>query len=1666
MRVESMLFNLNIVKRFDCPKFETLENRELYSAVPVITEFMAKNASILEDVDGESSDWIEIFNPTGSVIDLDGYYLTDDVDNKTMWQFPSTILSPGEYMVVFASDKDRAVSGSELHTNFKLSKVIEYLALYGPDGITVQSAYDNIRGPQVEDISYGLSEITIGETITLIDDGDTAQFHVPSNSQLGKTWINSGFDDSVWIQGETGIGYERGAYYDSYLGSQETGDNVGGVYIRQSFDIVDVESISGLELQMRYDDGFVAYLNGVPVLDVNTQDGFDSVFNSLAMFYHDDLLATQFSSFNLKNFRHLLVAGENVLAIHGMNTDAGSSDLLFTPKLQAMMSAHLGTSMGFMTEPTPNAINITSGPGIYDLTENPPQPGEDESLEITVNITANGNDISNVKLYYRIGYGSVVTLDMLFDGALEGGLVGGVYQAVIPSSAYGAGDMVRWYVTSEDLAGNVSRGPFYNDSLGTNQSAEYFGTVVQGSVSLASIPMFQWFAQSESAAHSRSGTRASVYYNGRFYDNIFVRQRGGFSNSAVSQKFDFNKGEKLYINEKIGWVDQINMNGNGVDASYVKQQLAFEFNNDAGALAPESFNMHMLANGQYDRIGIFVENVDEHFMERNGFDKGGDIYKFVQKGSINIDRPSLRFDGGDGIERKTGDEFDMSNMIYLTDGLALESLSDRMDFIFDNLNIANLINLVAIRVIVDDIDDMSKNFYMYHDVNHSGEWHMVPWDKDYTFGNPADAGVNYGHLFLGDKAHRKPNMDQWGMMFEVLFNTPETREMFLRRLRTLMDQFLTTSPGYFEDRVDEIFGQMYSLLGPSLSAKNNLLNYFTNRRYGAGIGLFNVYSNPRRTDGAVIPSKQLSEVDLTIGTIEYNPVSTNQDEEYVQILNNGNVAVDISGWKVSGGISYVFPSGTVVLPGKAMYITPKAEAFRARATGPSGGQQLYVQGGYSGHLSNFGETITIHNANDVLVMEKCYTGEPSAAQLNLRITEVNYNPVDASASEIAAGFTDVKLFEYVELMNKSEAEAIDLSGVKLSDSSGVIFTFAANVMLEPMQRILIVMNEDAFTMRYGAGIHIAGEFNVGVKLSDSGEEIKLDDASNSTIVAFDYKDGENDSWPSRADGKGSSLQIVDMDGDYSSSDNWQSSRTYLGTPGRGRAVDIVPIVINEVLTHTDSPREDQIELYNPSQLSVDVSGWYLTDSNNNYLAYRIPEGSVLAANGYLVIDESEFNLNNVISDYNLNAQGFGLSGSHGDELWLVSDDGFEGSLIFVDHVEFGAAFNIASPSGDGTTQGRLSGVDTGERLVHLETDTIGFENSSYKVSDVIISEVMYQPISNEVNLEYIEIYNQSDVAVNLGGWRIGNGVSFEFLSTTILEVDGVLLLVAFDTSDTLLLAAFMSEYNVNESVMVLGPFTGALNNGGERIELMRPDSPPSDEPLFTPYIVVDDVRYNDLSPWPLTAAGAGYSLSREYSNSYGDVSVSWLGLLPTAGVKNTTVYSWVPGDINYDGVVDGTDLALVNFFFGTSYSLEDLFNVRNDFMESTSIFFGQTKIGTKVIMNDQSSAAAPLTTDIQKSLSLGLYKMNVPVKMELLRRNSVYEENISGLISSEVFGCWDRNLMNVIVRFGEMDVCCVETGPVFDIKSSENLGKQYHIREDERKGLYEIFELDEKWLIV
>ena len=176
--------------------FERLEPRLVLDGFSlVINEFVASNGSSLLDENGQSPDWIEIYNASDATIDLDGWHLTDDDDQLTKWAFPAMDLTAGNYLTVFASGDDLRDPAGELHTNFQLDRDGEYLALVEPDGQTIAHEYAPEYPKQFDDISYGLGRDAANFAVS---GGGGLKYLVPQDASLGDGWTDPAFDDSAW----------------------------------------------------------------------------------------------------------------------------------------------------------------------------------------------------------------------------------------------------------------------------------------------------------------------------------------------------------------------------------------------------------------------------------------------------------------------------------------------------------------------------------------------------------------------------------------------------------------------------------------------------------------------------------------------------------------------------------------------------------------------------------------------------------------------------------------------------------------------------------------------------------------------------------------------------------------------------------------------------------------------------------------------------------------------------------------------------------------------------------------------------------------------------------------------------------------------------------------------------------------------------------------------------------------------------------------------------------------------------------------------------------------------------------------------------------------------------------------------------------------------------
>ena len=335
-----------------------------------ITEFVADNDGSYLDSDDEASDWIELSNAGASAVSTDGLYLTDNASDLTQWMLPDVTIPAGGYLVIFASGKDRKDPQGDLHTNFSLSARGEYLALIDTDGITPLSQFAPEFPKQFFGMAYGTGTNSVTESKTLVPWPATGTWTVPP-ADLEDSWRLTGFDDSGWNSAQTGIGY--GYRFPNFIGAG--GDTIlemrgiaASAYLRIPFEVDNPAEVVEMTLELFYEDGFAAYLNGALVASANlpTPLAFDSISTERREIREGDAM----ESFPL-DFAGKLRSGENILAFQMLNDSTGSSDVLLIPKLTAeTRDLSGGVIVGYLVAPTPGAPNagIESSGYVRDTT--------------------------------------------------------------------------------------------------------------------------------------------------------------------------------------------------------------------------------------------------------------------------------------------------------------------------------------------------------------------------------------------------------------------------------------------------------------------------------------------------------------------------------------------------------------------------------------------------------------------------------------------------------------------------------------------------------------------------------------------------------------------------------------------------------------------------------------------------------------------------------------------------------------------------------------------------------------------------------------------------------------------------------------------------------------------------------------------------------------------------------------------------------------------------------------------------------------------------------------------------------------------------------------------------------------------------------------------------
>ena len=404
---------------------------------------------------------------------------------------------------------------------------------------------------------------------------------------------------------------------------------------------------------------------------------------------------------------------------------------------------------------------------------------------------------------------------MLDDGDAPDLLAGDkIYTAQIPTTSLAPGAMLRWRSVATDTASTPTTDPLFIDLDGIvgPDTDQYYGTVAQEAGYTTGLRVMQWFVQDPAAADTVApGSRCSVFHLDRFYDYVAVNLHGqstqGFPKKSYNLNFNKDNRFKWAIGEKE--LRSVNLLSNYADKSKLRNTLAYSAWADMQHAASHfSAMLHvrqatggaptMAFHGLYD----MVEDGNEEFLSRSGLDENGALYKMYN---------SLESSVAPGAEKKTREFEDNSDLQALITGVDPgRTLAQRRQYVYDNANVPALINFCAAHSMITNTDWGHKNYYVYRDSLGTKEWFTLPWDQDLSFGHSWWGAQNY----FDDEIHSQGGLIMGGTgnyLMSLVYSAPELNAMFVRRMRTLMDQILissTATNGVWDNRVTTLINQI------------------------------------------------------------------------------------------------------------------------------------------------------------------------------------------------------------------------------------------------------------------------------------------------------------------------------------------------------------------------------------------------------------------------------------------------------------------------------------------------------------------------------------------------------------------------------------------------------------------------------------------------------------------------------------------------------------------------------------------------------------------------------------------------------------------------------------------------------------------------------------------
>jgi hypothetical protein len=1152
--------------------------------------------------------------------------------------------------------------------------------------------------------------------------------------------------------------------------------NNASLYTRISFDAPDLASLQSLTLKMQYDDGYVAYLNGVEVARRNAPPTV--TWNSQAVAERtSDVQVTTFENVDVSAFLNSAAAGHlmatgNVLAIQVMKSSLSGGDMLVVPELSQIVTTQLGNH--FFAVPTPGTAN-TIDTWQPDISFSVQRGIFYQSFPVTITTTTTGASIyytldgsipSAVNGTHYTGPITISTTATLRAVSVVGGGSAGVVSTetyvfpndVINQTANQAGYPTTWGTEAADygMDTRITTDPTYKNQLVQSLLSLPTMSIVTDQASLFD-PVTGIYSN---AMRGDLEVPASLEYfdpaTGKtFQINAALRMQGGVGRYVGFEKHSFRFIFKapygpgkldfpLFGDEATDSFDTVTLRANFNDAwvwgqnqaQYIRDQFADETLLAMGGTASHGNYVQLYVNGMYWGLYNPTERPDTSFAatylggEKDNWDvvvagesaNGSDLTEYYELANFDFQSGSTA-----AYQRVQGNNPDGTrNPTYPV----LLDMNNFVDYTLMNLYIGN-------------VDWPNHNWYMARSEDSSPTnldstgFKFLPWDSEMATGLQWAYNPNVNALGSG-------SWNGWvASAFDSLRNNAEFCSLFADHAQKFLfnDGPLTVAAA--KARYQSLANEVQS----AITAES--------ARWGDVSGT--LYK----------PTDWLSDRDYVLNTW-----LTQRTDIVIQQLRNEGLypSANAPSYSVNGAPQY----GGLFNPGDTLTITASTSPIYYTL---DGSDPRLAGGGLNHNAILYTGPITL--TQGIEIKARVYAGGIWTALADvgfyvnlapsIRITELMYHPNPATADEISRGYTgsDNNDFEYVEIRNIGD-KTLPLAGLRFD--RGITFTFP-NISIAPGQSVLVVANQTAFHIRYpGVSMSlIVGQYSG--HLDSAGEEVRLNAPNGGVVQDFTY----DDAWYDQTDGEGFSLTIRDplqAASLWASAAGWRASAAPNGSPG-GDEANPIPnpgsIIINEVLANPSTSRGDMVELHNTTNHAINIGGWFLSDSSTNLTKYQLAANMVIAAGGYLVLTDDR--------NYGV---GSGDSGAHvpfslpvlGGDLYLSSNfanlAGGYREHVDVDYAPVGVSQGIYTKS-TGETDFTLLDTPTFGSVTTLA----GAANSIPYVASVVFNEVMYHPaaptaseqaagFSNEDDFEFIELCNRSGSPQTLNSLLISDGVGFTF----------------------------------------------------------------------------------------------------------------------------------------------------------------------------------------------------------------------------------------------------------------------------------------------------------------